>query len=120
MFDGLFAFVKTLEMLSWLQRPLSEFVAELPPILLAAQTVRCPFDSKGSVMRRLTEESLADTRNRTDLIDGIKITESEREWALVLPDAAEPVFHVYAEGITQEDANARAERYIEKIAAMVE
>ncbi|MBC7806737.1 MAG: mannose-1-phosphate guanyltransferase [Akkermansiaceae bacterium] len=118
-FDGLFAFVKTLEMLSWLQRPLSDFANELPPILLSAQTVRCPFDAKGSVMRRLTEESLADTRNRTDLIDGIKITESEREWALVLPDAADPVFHVYAEGVTQEAAEERAAHYIKKIADMI-
>ena len=107
-------------MLSWLQRPLSEFAAELPPILLSAQTVRCPWDAKGAVMRRLTEESLSDTRNRTDLVDGIKITEAEREWTLILPDAADPVFHVYAEGTTQEGANARATSYVDKIAQMVQ
>jgi len=118
-FDGLFAFVKTLEMLSWLQRPLSEFAGELPPILLAMQTVRCPWDTKGSVMRQLTEESLADTAKRTDLVDGIKITEAEKEWALILPDAADPVFHVYAEGTTQEKADARAAFYAEKIATMI-
>ena len=118
-FDGLFAFVKTLEMLSWLQRPLSEFAGELPPIMLATQTVRCPWDTKGSVMRRLTEESLADTAKRTDLVDGIKITESEKEWALILPDASDPVFHIYAEGATQEKADERAAFYAEKIAAML-
>src|SRR5262249_10955591 len=56
-FDGMFSFAKTLEMLSWLQRPLSEFSAELPPVYLSTAEVRCPWDAKGRVMRRLTEES---------------------------------------------------------------
>ncbi len=117
-YDGMFAFAKTLEMLSWLQRPLSEFAAELPPVFVSTEHVPCSWDNKGSVMRRLTEES-RNAKGRTDLIDGIKFTDSEREWALILPDASEPVFHVYAEGQTQTDADARAHGYVEKIAAMV-
>ena len=113
-FDAMFAFAKTLEMLSWLQRPLSEFSAELPEMYLSSLAVRCPWEVKGKVMRRLTEESRTLT-SRADLIDGIKLTDSEREWVLVLPDAAEPVFHVYAEGRTEADAKARAQQYVEKI-----
>nr|CAA9252450.1 Mannose-1-phosphate guanylyltransferase / Phosphomannomutase [uncultured Armatimonadetes bacterium] len=113
-FDAMFAFAKTLEMLSWLQRPLSEFSAELPEMYLSSLAVRCPWEVKGKVMRRLTEESRTLT-SRADLIDGIKLTDSEREWVLVLPDAAEPVFHVYAEGRTEADARARAQQYVEKI-----
>lgn len=116
-FDALFAFGKTLEMLAWLQRPLSEFAAALPPMFLAEQRVRCPWDAKGRVMRRLTE----DTQNapgRAELIDGIKVKDSEHEWVLVLPDAAEPIFHVYAEGRSKEDAQARAQTYADKIAAI--
>lgn len=116
-FDGMFAFAKTLEMLSWLQRPLSEISAELPQTFLSKIAVRCPWENKGKVMRRITEESQA-TKGRADLIDGIKLSETEREWVLVLPDAAEPIFHVYAEGQTQEDAIARARRYVEKIEAI--
>lgn len=113
-FDAMFAFAKTLEMLSWLQRPLSEFAAELPEVFISNVAVRCPWEVKGRVMRRLAEESRTGDA-RAELIDGIKLTDSEREWVLVLPDAAEPVFHVYAEGQTQEDATARARRYVEKI-----
>lgn len=116
-FDGMFAFVKTLEMLTWLQRPLSEFAAELPPVHLATLNVRCPWEAKGKVMRRLTEESR--DAPGLELIDGIKLSESEREWVLVLPDAAEPVFHIYAEGNTQDEASARAHRYAEKIEALI-
>jgi mannose-1-phosphate guanylyltransferase/phosphomannomutase len=116
-FDGMFAFVKTLEMLAWLQRPLSEFAAELPPVHVAVLNVRCPWEAKGKVMRRLTED--ARSANGLELIDGIKLTDSEREWVLVLPDAADPVFHIYAEGNTQEDASTRARQYVDKIEAML-
>ena len=114
----MFAFAKTLEMLSWLQRPLSEFSAELPPMYLSAAEVRCPWEVKGKVMRRLTEDS-RNAGGRTDLIDGIKLTDSEREWVLVLPDDTEPVFHVYAEGQTQEEAVRKANEYVGKIEALV-
>ena len=46
---------KVLEMLSWLQRPLSEFSAELPEVFVSSVAVRCPWDAKGKVMRHLTE-----------------------------------------------------------------
>lgn len=117
-FDALFAFGKTLEMLAWLQRPLSEFAAELPPMFLADARVRCSFDAKGRVMRRLTEESQGSAPERAELIDGIKVKDSPHEWVLVLPDAVDPFFHVYAEGRSREDAQARAQTYVEKIAAM--
>jgi mannose-1-phosphate guanylyltransferase/phosphomannomutase len=34
---------------------------------------------------------------RVSLVDGIKVFLDRSEWALVLPDAEEPLFHVYAE-----------------------
>lgn len=116
-FDGMFAFAKTLEMLAWLQRPLSEFAAELPPTYLAKSDVRCPWEVKGKVMRRLTEES-GTLAQRAELIDGIKLADSDREWALVLPDASEPIFHVFAEGRSQDDAAARMHRYADMIKAI--
>jgi mannose-1-phosphate guanylyltransferase/phosphomannomutase len=113
-FDGMFAFAKMLEMLSWVQQPLSAVAAELPPIYLATVDVRCPWDAKGRVMRILTEESRNDP-GRAELIDGIKLSLSEQDWVLVLPDAAEPLFHIYAEGVSQEAATARAQDYARKI-----
>lgn len=115
-YDALFTFAKTLEMLSWLQRPLSAFSAELPEMYLSSVAVRCPWEAKGRVMRRLTEESR--DAKKAEMIDGIKLKDSDQEWVLVLPDAAEPIFHVYAEGRSQEDAEVRARRYVEKIEAI--
>jgi mannose-1-phosphate guanylyltransferase/phosphomannomutase len=48
------------------------------------------------------------------LIDGIKFVNG-REWALVLPDASEPYFHVYAEADTPEAANDLLCQYIHKL-----
>ncbi|MDX1932864.1 MAG: mannose-1-phosphate guanyltransferase [Capsulimonadales bacterium] len=113
-FDGLFAFAKTLEMLSWVQQPLSAVAAELPPVFLSRIDVRCPWEAKGRVMRLLTEESRLES-GRTELIDGIKLTRSEQDWVLILPDASEPVFHVFAEGVSQEEAVIKATEYARKI-----
>ena len=45
-------------------------------------------------MRRMTEEL---REGRVSLVDGIKVFLDRSEWALVVPDAEEPLFHVYAE-----------------------
>jgi mannose-1-phosphate guanylyltransferase / phosphomannomutase len=116
-FDGMFAFVKILQMLSWLQKPLSEIVAALPQSYLAARTVRCPWDQKGSVMRMLTEESQGHAG--LELIDGIKVTDAPNQWVLVLPDSADPTFHVHTEDITLAAAERRADEYIAKIEHML-
>jgi mannose-1-phosphate guanylyltransferase/phosphomannomutase len=55
---------------------------------------QCPWNLKGAVMRRMTEKL---REGRVSLVDGIKIFLDGSEWALVLPDAEEPLFHVYAE-----------------------
>ena len=52
-----------------------------------------------------------------DLLDGIKIIE-EHGWAQVVPDANEPLVHVYAEGDTEEEAHRLEEglrRLVEEI-----
>jgi mannose-1-phosphate guanylyltransferase/phosphomannomutase len=118
-FDGLLAFVKTLEMMALHQRrPLSSFIAELPPMHLASQTLPCPQSDNGRVMRILTEEA-QNASGTLELLDGIKVVEAPNAWSLVLPDPAEPLIHVHSEGVTQADANARTQRYADRIAELV-
>ena len=114
-FDGLFAFVKTLEMMALHQRrPLSSFVAELPPMHLASQTLGCPQSENGRVMRILTEEA-HNAPGELKLLDGIQVMEAPNAWTLVLPDPAEPFIHVHSEGTSPADANARTQRYADRI-----
>ena len=106
-YDGVASLCKLLELLAPVRRPLSELVDELPQSTVVHRQVRCPFARKGAVMRVLTERM----RDReVDLLDGIKVFE-DGGWAQVLPDPAEPLVHVYAEGSTEEEAQALEERY---------
>jgi len=97
-YDAVASLCKLLELLSPVERPLSELVAELPASTLVHRQVPCPWSLKGAVMRVLTER----LRDReVDLMDGIKVFD-ERGWAQLLPDPDEPLVHIYAEGATKE------------------
>ena len=99
-YDAVSSLANLLELLAPVVRPLSELVAELPKSTVVHRQVRCPWALKGTVMRVLTEQMKG---KETDLLDGIKITEPHG-WAQVVPDANEPLVHVYAEGETEEEA----------------
>lgn len=115
-FDAPFSFGKLLWMLQATGLRLSEVVDSLPPFHLAYEQVHCPSESKGSVMRQLSES--VRSGERVELVDGIKIYDQER-WVLVLPDAVEPQFHVYAETDTEGESKALASEYATRISAMV-
>jgi mannose-1-phosphate guanylyltransferase/phosphomannomutase len=110
--DGIASLCKLLELLAPVGRPLSDLVGELPAARVVHRAIRCPGSRKGTVMRVLTERM---RDRRTDTLDGIRIFE-DGGWAQVLPDAAEPLVHVYAEGSTPEDSSRLGEEY----AALVE
>jgi mannose-1-phosphate guanylyltransferase/phosphomannomutase len=101
-YDAVASLVKLLELLAPVRRPLSELVAELPQSPLVHRELHCPWGLKGTVMRVLHER--LEGRD-VDVTDGIKVFD-ERGWAQVLPDADEPVVHVYAEGRTPEESEA--------------
>jgi len=111
-YDSIAALCKLLELLAVVDRPLSELVAELPRPTLVHSEVPCPWALKGTVMRVLNER-FAD--GQVDLLDGIKVFE-ERGWMQALPDPAEPLVHLYAEGATEE-RSAELER---ELRALVE
>jgi mannose-1-phosphate guanylyltransferase/phosphomannomutase len=101
-YDAVASLCKLLELLAPVRRPLSELVADLPSPTLVHRQLPCPWALKGVVMRVLTER-LRD--RQVDLMDGIKVFD-ERGWAQILPDADEPLVHIYAEGRTEEDSKA--------------
>ncbi len=119
-FDAMFAFSKMLELLAVTDIRLSELSAELPRAHVARAHVRCPWETKGRIMRVLTKEADSHEGHNGDhveLIDGIKFFKG-KDWALVLPDASEPFFHVYAEADSDAAANQMVGEYVEKIEAL--
>ena len=101
-FDSIFAVAQLFSMLQITGCTLREMVMSLPDFHMAYQDVRCPWESKGSVMRRLAE--LAGESSNVETMDGIKINSSQG-WVLAIPDSFEPIVHVYSEGETSADAN---------------
>jgi len=114
-YDAIMTFCKLLEFLSKTEEPLSEIVDSLPPYHIAQKDTFCPWDYKGLVMRRLMEAAKG---RDMELKDGIKIQDTDR-WALVLPDADEPLFHVYAEADSEIRAQAEVNHYIDFIRTIV-
>ncbi len=93
-FDAMFSIAKVVEMLTLQQRSLAQVRAELPRVYHKSCTVRCPWKMKGSLMRHLVE---IHRNHHLELIDGVKIINPNNDnWVLILPDAGEPLVHIYA------------------------
>jgi mannose-1-phosphate guanylyltransferase/phosphomannomutase len=95
--DGLMALAKLLEFLATQQTTLSQVIAGLPPFKVTHERVPCPWEAKGSVMRRLNENSQSD--------------QVDTEWVLVLPDPDNPQLQIYAESHSQAQAVALVQKY---------
>jgi mannose-1-phosphate guanylyltransferase/phosphomannomutase len=110
-YDAVAALVDTLALMAGLRRRMSEVVAELPAVRVAHEAVVTPWEKKGLVMRMVME--WAKDRDLL-LVDGVKVLHDDG-WALVFPDAEEPLTHVWAEASSDADARARAQEYARRI-----
>jgi mannose-1-phosphate guanylyltransferase/phosphomannomutase len=106
--DGLMAMAKLLEFLATQHTTLSQVIANLPPFHVIHEQVPCPWEAKGTVMRRLNEHSQHD---QVETTDGVKIRLNETEWVLVLPDPDRPLLQIYAESALPAQATALAQKY---------
>jgi mannose-1-phosphate guanylyltransferase / phosphomannomutase len=114
-FDAMFASLKLLEMLSRENVKLSEIAAEVPHINMVSKEVSCAAELKGKVLRTIVDGI---TDEEADLTDGVKIFH-QHDWALVLPDPARPVIHLYAEAESEKLAHKLIDKYVEKIDSII-
>jgi mannose-1-phosphate guanylyltransferase/phosphomannomutase len=110
-FDGIAAFCTLHELLAKSDTGLEERLTGLPNANVVHRTVATAWDRKGAVMRQVAGDRSAD---RTDETEGLKLFHGS-DWALVIPDPEDPVTHVWAEGSTEGESRAVAERYISLI-----
>jgi mannose-1-phosphate guanylyltransferase/phosphomannomutase len=104
--DGMFGVARLLQALAHSEARLADVVDRLPAWHTVTRTVACPWENKGRVMRRLNEQYRTDTAR----IDGVRVAVGE-DWVLVLPDPDQPVFHVFGDSVSREQADVLAERY---------
>jgi mannose-1-phosphate guanylyltransferase/phosphomannomutase len=114
-YDATATLVELLDLLAVTGRTISDVVRSLPPVHVAHETVPTPWERKGLVMREMLERAKG---RDTVLVDGVKILHDDG-WALVLPDPEEPVVHVWAESVTQRDAERLAAEYARRISEIV-
>lgn len=95
-FDAMFCIAKLIEMLTLQEQSLGQIRAELPRVYHRTQSVRCPWTRKGALMRHLVETHSPED---LELIDGVKVLNRQQDsWILILPDAGEPLVHIFANG----------------------
>jgi len=110
-FDGMYAIVKTLEMLATQDTRLHKLAREVPPSIMETERVSCSFEQKGMIMRRLAEAS---SEQDTVLLDGIKIFYGS-DWIVAYPSQDLPYFHLVSEAATEEAARKLIVKYTDMI-----
>jgi len=117
-FDGMFCIAKLIEMLTIQERSLASVRAELPRVIHKNYKIRCPGKTKGSLMRYLVETHPA---QNLDLVDGVKICQPyDDSWLLVLPDASEPLVHLYVNSSDRDWVDETLRNYRSRVQLFVE
>lgn len=111
-FDGLFSLTMLVKLLQAANLKMSELVAQLPEFHVAFDAISCPWEAKGTVMRKLAEQQ--NPNRKVEFVDGIRFYD-ESSWVLVLPDSFEPVFHVVAESPSLVESQNLVREYAELI-----
>lgn len=109
--DGILAFLKLCSYLSGSNMTLSERVDALPIGGVVHRTVPMPTDSKGTVMRVMTERARGLV---AIMVDGVRF-ETGGGWILVAPDPTAPACHLWAEGRDQESGVEIVEEYVRRV-----
>ncbi|HJD79974.1 mannose-1-phosphate guanyltransferase [Kitasatospora aureofaciens] len=111
--DGAAAFVRLVGLVARTQLTLSQIDARIPQAHIRRRDIATPWAAKGMVMRSVVE---AAGSRRLDTTDGVRVVEADGRWTLVLPDPAEAVTHLWAEGPDDEATEALLDEW----AAVVE
>lgn len=107
-FDATAAFVRLTGLVARTQLSLSQIDARIPRAHVLRRDIVTPWAVKGMVMRRVVES--AEDR-QVDTTDGVRVVEPDGRWVMVLPDPAEAVTHLWAEGPDDEAARQLLDRW---------
>src|SRR6266545_1674490 len=101
--DGIAAFTRLLGLVARTRLTLSQIDRRIPAAHLLRRSMPTPWAAKGSVMRTVVE---AAADRVVDTTDGVRVVEPDGSWVLVLPDPAEAITHMWAEGADADTAQA--------------
>jgi mannose-1-phosphate guanylyltransferase / phosphomannomutase len=110
--DGIAAFVRLLGLVARTRLTLSQIDARIPVVHMLKRSIPTPWAAKGSVMRTVVE---AAGGNEIDTTDGVRVVVPGRGWVLALPDPADAVTHLWAEGNDADDAQLLMDEWAEVV-----
>ena len=110
-FDPMTTFIKIMEYLSLENTELYKVKEQLPKSNMVTTSIHCTTEEKAAIMRMLTTNA---DMEKVELIDGIKISDKDA-WVLILPDATNPVIHLFGEGPNIEQRDKIIDEHILKI-----
>lgn len=117
-FDAMFCIAKLIEMLSLQDHSLGQIWSDLPRITHRTQTLRCPWTVKGALMRHLVETT---PQEHLELIDGVKILgDNPDDWVLVLPDAGEPLVHLFGNSQNRDWLDTTLDKYHNQVQQFID
>ncbi len=115
-FDGLFSAAKIMQLTIQAGLSLDQAFAKLPHHKYHHLQLPCPWESKGGLMRRVSEYAVD---QKASFIDGVRI-DTQNGWVLVLPDQHRPIAHIYIEAPEQKDADDLRNLYLEKVSGWLD
>ncbi|NVN98548.1 MAG: NTP transferase domain-containing protein [Geobacteraceae bacterium] len=110
-FDGMYAVARIIELVAISERPLSKIAALLPQRAFLQTRIPCPWEMKGGIMRKMSEDSL---EKEATFIDGIKVLFGD-DWLLLLPDQYRSFIHLVAEAREHKSAQKLIDEYRSKV-----
>lgn len=113
-FDSILSFLKLCEFSATTELPLSEVVDTFPETRVVHREVAVPMESKGAVMRSMTERARGLV---AIMVDGVRF-ETGGGWVLVAPDAERPLCHLWAEGPDEEASERISSEYVRRLEEM--
>ncbi|PPS40253.1 mannose-1-phosphate guanyltransferase [Chroococcidiopsis sp. TS-821] len=117
-FDAMFCIAKVIEMLTVQERSLASIRDDdLPQVSHRSYTVRCPWTVKGALMRHLVETH---KEENLELVDGVKIRFEDDNWVLILPDAGEPLVHLFANSHDRNWVDESLREYRTRVQSFIE
>jgi len=111
-FDGLQAVLEILKTLINKKTKLSQLISELPVFYLHRESIDCPWEIKGKIIRSLMENF--NQEDYSDSIEGVKF-KHPKGWTLILPDSEKPLVKIISESSSMEIAQEITNIYKDKI-----
>lgn len=105
--DPMFAFGKILEIICANDLKIDSLSREIPDFNIYHETIPCPLEKKGAVMRAIAETVKGED---TSFVDGIKITR-DSGWILLRPEEYTSAISIYAEAENPKELESMLRQY---------